>query len=111
MEYLEGDTLAGVLATRRLPMDRVVGHGITIASARQKVGARRGTNRNGHSDGVIPGCPHDPARGRSGTAPCERKRRSATCDLPKRAGQVYAEVFIFSPVCGSNGYAAHPGPA
>jgi len=33
MEYLEGDTLAGVLATRRLPMDRVVGHGITIASA------------------------------------------------------------------------------
>ena len=33
MEYLEGDTLAGVLATRRLPMERVVGHGITIASA------------------------------------------------------------------------------
>lgn len=33
MEYLEGDTLAGVLATRRLPMDRVVSHGITIASA------------------------------------------------------------------------------
>lgn len=33
MEYLEGDTLAGVLATRRLPMDRVLGHGITIAGA------------------------------------------------------------------------------
>jgi serine/threonine protein kinase len=33
MEYLEGDTLAGFLATRRLPMDRVLGHGIAIASA------------------------------------------------------------------------------
>jgi eukaryotic-like serine/threonine-protein kinase len=33
MEYLEGDTLAAFLATRRLPMDRVLGHGIAIASA------------------------------------------------------------------------------
>jgi protein kinase-like protein/WD40 repeat protein len=33
MEYLEGDTLAGFLATRRLPMDRVLGYGIAIASA------------------------------------------------------------------------------
>jgi serine/threonine-protein kinase len=33
MEYLEGDTLAEFLATRRLPMDRVLGHGIAIAGA------------------------------------------------------------------------------
>src|ERR671913_1608101 len=33
MEYLEGDTLARFLATRRLPMDRVVSYGIAIASA------------------------------------------------------------------------------
>jgi serine/threonine-protein kinase len=33
MEYLEGDTLAAFLATRRLPMDRVIAHGIAIASA------------------------------------------------------------------------------
>jgi Protein kinase domain/WD40-like Beta Propeller Repeat len=33
MEYLEGDTLAAFLATRRLSMDRVLGHGIAIASA------------------------------------------------------------------------------
>ena len=33
MEYLEGDTLAGLVATRRLPMDRVLGYGMAIASA------------------------------------------------------------------------------
>ena len=33
MEYLEGDTLARFLATRRLPMDRVLGLGIAIAGA------------------------------------------------------------------------------
>jgi len=33
MEYLEGNTLAAFLATRRLSMDRVLGHGIAIASA------------------------------------------------------------------------------
>ena len=33
MEYLEGDTLAGFLATRRLPMDRVLDHGMAISSA------------------------------------------------------------------------------
>lgn len=33
MEYLEGDTLAAFLATRRLPMDRVLSYGIAIASA------------------------------------------------------------------------------
>ena len=33
MEYLEGDTLAGFLATGHLPMDRVLGHGIALASA------------------------------------------------------------------------------
>ena len=33
MEYLEGDTLAGLLTTRRLPMDCVVRHGMAIASA------------------------------------------------------------------------------
>jgi serine/threonine-protein kinase len=33
MEYLEGDTLAEFLLTRRLPMDRVLAHGMAIASA------------------------------------------------------------------------------
>jgi Tol biopolymer transport system component len=33
MEYLEGDTLAELLKTRRLRMDRVVDHGMAIASA------------------------------------------------------------------------------
>ena len=33
MEYLEGDTLAGILATRRLPMELVLRHGVAIASA------------------------------------------------------------------------------
>ena len=33
MEYLEGDTLAAFLATRRLSMDRVLAHGMAIASA------------------------------------------------------------------------------
>ncbi len=33
MEYLEGDTLARFLSTRRLPMDRVLSYGIAIASA------------------------------------------------------------------------------
>ncbi len=33
MEYLEGETLSGLLATCRLPLDRVLGHGVAIASA------------------------------------------------------------------------------
>jgi serine/threonine-protein kinase len=33
MEYLEGNTLAELLATRRLAMDQVLGHGIAIANA------------------------------------------------------------------------------
>ena len=33
MEYLEGNTLAEFLSTRRLPMDRVLAHGIAIAGA------------------------------------------------------------------------------
>ena len=37
MEYLEGDTLAGFLATRRLPMDRVLG---SRHRARQRAGRR-----------------------------------------------------------------------
>jgi eukaryotic-like serine/threonine-protein kinase len=33
MEYLEGETLATLLAARRLPADRVFGHGLAIAGA------------------------------------------------------------------------------
>ena len=53
MEYLEGDTLAGFLATHRLPMDRVVAHGIALASALAAAHSQRIIHRDLKPGNVI----------------------------------------------------------
>ena len=53
MEYLEGDTLAGFLATHRLPMHRVVAHGIALASALAAAHSQRIIHRDLKPGNVI----------------------------------------------------------